>query len=502
MKRILLLFTLLLATIHIWAFDFEKDGIYYDKFYAPNQLGVTSGTNKYSGSVIIPASVVYNNVTYSVTYISGSTFSNCPELISVTIPNTVTSIGEWAFGGSIALTSVSLPNSITSISQYTFSGCKGLESLIIPNSVTNIGKYAFYACTNLISVSIPNSVTNIDHWAFSGCSSLATIAIPNSVVTIGMEAFENCYRLTSVKIPASVTDIGWYTFSFCTALTSINVDVKNKNYKSYKGVLFNKDMTSLIKLPEGFSGSYKMPNTVLEMSDLSIASCKNLTSITFSNKLNRIRDAVFIHCTGLTSINLPSSITSIGYSAFNGCVNLISINIPNSVTYLGNTTFQDCINLKSIHARSVVPVQLDNQRYNTFIGVPLDSCILYVPKGSKTVYENTPQWWDFSTIVEEETFVDEGNSTDDETIVDDEDIVDEGNITCLQTVTATKLDISVIGDKVQISNLKVGELVQVYTSNGEMVLSEKATNATSEIQLSKNKMYIIKSGSKYAKIIL
>jgi len=221
-----------------------------------------------------------------------------------------------------------------------------------------------------------------------------------------------------------------------------------------------------------------MPNTVLEISDLAFSSCNNLTSIIFSNKLNRIRDAVFIHCKGLTSINLPRSITSIGYSAFNDCANLISINIPNSVTYLGNTTFWDCINLKSIHAQSTEPVELDNERYNTFFGVPLNSCILYVPKGSKTKYENTPQWWDFKNIVEED------------------------NTTGIQTVTANELGISVIDGKAIISNLTVGEMVQIYTLDGKIVFSNKATKATLDIQLPCNKLYIVNIGTKCAKIIL
>jgi len=143
----------------------------------------------------------------------------------VTIPTninglTVTSIGIDAFEET-ALTSVTIPNSVTSIGGDAFYYCTSLTSVTIPNSATSIGGYAFYNCTSLTNVTIPNSVTSIGQYAFDYCSGLKSVTIPNSVTSIGDGAFEHCISLTSVTIPNSVTSIGGDAFYYCTSLTSV-----------------------------------------------------------------------------------------------------------------------------------------------------------------------------------------------------------------------------------------------------------------------------------------
>ncbi|MDE7419947.1 MAG: leucine-rich repeat domain-containing protein [Muribaculaceae bacterium] len=101
-----------------------------------------------------------------------------------------------------------LPESVTSIGDYAFSLCSGLTSVTIPNSVTSIGDEAFRECSGLTSVTIPNSVTSIGKATFNQCSGLTSVVIPNSVTSIGDEAFYECSGLTSVVIPNSVTEIG------------------------------------------------------------------------------------------------------------------------------------------------------------------------------------------------------------------------------------------------------------------------------------------------------
>ena len=132
-----------------------------------------------------------------------------------------------AWGGADLITSVTIPNSVTSIGEYAFAGCSSLTSVTIPNSVTSIGEYAFYGCSSLTSVTIPNSVTSIGGSAFSDCSSLTSVTIPNSVTSIGEYAFAGCSSLTSVTIPNSVTSIGEYAFYGCSSLTSVTIKAKN-----------------------------------------------------------------------------------------------------------------------------------------------------------------------------------------------------------------------------------------------------------------------------------
>ncbi len=157
----------------------------------------------------------------SVTSIGDEAFSYCSSLTSVTIPNSVTSIEEKAFASCSSITSVTIPNSVTSIGDEAFSYCSSITSVTIPNSVTSIGEGAFYYCSNLTSITIPNSVTSIGKYAFTNCSSLTSVTIPNSVTSIGYEAFASCSSLTSVTIPNSVTSIGERAFSSCENLETV-----------------------------------------------------------------------------------------------------------------------------------------------------------------------------------------------------------------------------------------------------------------------------------------
>ncbi|MBQ5779187.1 MAG: leucine-rich repeat protein [Paludibacteraceae bacterium] len=174
-----------------------------------------------TGSVTIPN---------SVTSIGGSAFSGCKGLTSITIPNGVTSIENDTFKGCTGLTSIEIPNSVTSIGDLAFSDCTGLTSVTIPNSVTSIGKYAFHNCAGLTSIEIPNSVTSIKDGTFFGCTGLTNVTIPNSVTSIGYSAFSGCTGLTSVTIGNGVTSIDFYAFEGCTGLTSIIVSCEKYDY--------------------------------------------------------------------------------------------------------------------------------------------------------------------------------------------------------------------------------------------------------------------------------
>ena len=163
----------------------------------------------------------------------------CSSLTSVTIPNSVTSIGNGAFFGCSCLTSVTIPESVTSIGDGAFYGCRGLTYVTIPNSVTNIGDNAFYECDGITQqiiandmfvflpkgytghYTIPNNISKIIGGAFANCLSLTSVTIPNSVISIGDMAFHSCYGLTSVTIPNNVTSIGNYVFEDCSSLSSV-----------------------------------------------------------------------------------------------------------------------------------------------------------------------------------------------------------------------------------------------------------------------------------------
>jgi hypothetical protein len=136
----------------------------------------------------------------SVTHIGDFAFSSCDHLQSIVIPNSVTGIGCYAFSECKNLSQVTLPNSIKIISENTFDGCSSLTKIVLPDSINVIDDYAFYNCPNLSSVIIPNSVNKIGSYAFKGCTSLTSIVIPDSVRMIKKGAFSDCPNLWNIRI--------------------------------------------------------------------------------------------------------------------------------------------------------------------------------------------------------------------------------------------------------------------------------------------------------------
>ena len=160
------------------------------------------GTNRMTKTNIEQVIIGDDVLVLPESFVSGSRVTN------VTIPNSVTSIGNYAFEGCSGLTSVTIGNSVTSIGNYAFEGCSGLTSIDIPNSVTAISSGAFSGCSGLTSVDIPNSVTSIGGGAFSGCSGLTSVSIPASVISIGKHAFYNDPMIETVTC-AAITPPTW-----------------------------------------------------------------------------------------------------------------------------------------------------------------------------------------------------------------------------------------------------------------------------------------------------
>ena len=231
--KLTLLIVLLSATTPAYAERTVIDGIYYDLNESNNTARVMyqhvdeygRGYSDYSGEVVIPETITYNETTYSVTAIGSYAFCRSKGLTVITIPSSVISIEKSAFEYCTGLTTVTIPNSVTYIGESAFNDCSGLTSVTFnAEKCTKMGPYyypVFKGCTGLTSLTIGEKVTTIPGCAFYGCSGLTFVTIPNSVTTIGDSAFYGCSGLTSVTIPNSVTTIGDSAFCNCNRLHSL-----------------------------------------------------------------------------------------------------------------------------------------------------------------------------------------------------------------------------------------------------------------------------------------
>ena len=362
MKKLFTIFLLILLPLVASADSVEIDGICYSLSTVVNsQTSVvtyeaTVTSNGYTGEIVIPESVTYNEVVYNVKAIGDNAFCYCSGLTSVTIPNSVTSIGYYAFRECSGLTSVTIPSSVTSIGSRVFDDCSGLTSMIVEKGNTvydsrnncnaiieSSSNTLIFGCKNTI---IPNDVTSIGEYAFYECSDLTSVTIPNSVTSIGSYAFSGCSGLTSITIPNSVTSIGSSAFLNCSGLTSIIVENGNTIYDSRENcsAIIETERNTLIT---GCKNTV-IPNSVTSIGDAAFAGCSSLTSITIPNSVTSIDHAAFSHCSSLTSITIPNDVTSIGEYAFHECSGLTSVTIPNSVSSIDNGAFSHCCSLTSI----------------------------------------------------------------------------------------------------------------------------------------------------------
>ena len=315
--------------------------------------------------------------------IADKSFESCTNLSSITIPDSVTSIGLYGFLDCTGLSSITIPDSVKNIEDCVFSGCTSLASVKISSSIKSIGFGMFFCCTSLTSVTIPNSVTSIGGSAFYSCTSLTSVTIPNSVTSIGSYAFYGCTSLTNISIPDSVTSIsgeafynsGFYNnqpdgvvyiddwvvdykgdmpkntsielrdgtigiadsaFENCRNLTSITISqcVISIGNSAFKGC------TSLIGLT--------IPNSITEIGSSAFFDCSGLTEITIPDRITSIKKGVFSGCKSLSSVTIGDSVKSIGENAFNGCKSLTNVTIPDSVTDIGNSAFAYCSGLTEI----------------------------------------------------------------------------------------------------------------------------------------------------------
>lgn len=266
------------------------------------------------GSYVIPN---------GVTTVLNDSFKLCTRLTKVTAPPSLVSVGDRAFSDCKALGAISLPDGVTSLGYNTFSNT-ALLGFTIPAGVTTIEYGTFSGCDQLKSVTIPASVTAIESDAFDGCTSLAGVTLPPNLTSIGDYAFGLCSSLSQIAIPTGVNEIGYRAFAGCESLLAFTVDGGNAAFTSFKGVLFDKEMHTLVCFPGGRAGGYFVPFGTETIGEASFMACGKVTSVRLPDTVEQIEGEAFLECS-IPSIRIPESVVAIGFGAFYYCDQLTEV---------------------------------------------------------------------------------------------------------------------------------------------------------------------------------
>ena len=354
---------------------------------------------KYIGNkprVIVPSTI--NN--YPVKTIAQTAFKNCTTVEYVYIPSTIVGIGlneiddpikveADAFGGCSNLNTVEIDSNnqyytnnngdgiiydknktklyyyptaktdssftiidgVTSIEYRAFANCTNINTVVAPKGLTTIGTYAFLDCTNLSRITLNEGLKTIDVGAFESCKSLKEIKLPSTVETIGTCAFQECVELTKIDIPSSTTSIESDAFSRCFKLASINVDSANNNYTNYNndGVLYNKDMTTILRYPQAKAGTeYTISNNITKIGYQAFEQCNNLTKVEIPDTVTFIDAFAFARSKNLQQITIPEGVTELSYFIFSECSSLKEVNLPDTLKEISRSTFDGCTSLEEI----------------------------------------------------------------------------------------------------------------------------------------------------------
>ncbi|MCQ2070554.1 MAG: leucine-rich repeat domain-containing protein, partial [archaeon] len=306
-----------------------------DPVFTGNAFNGCTSLKEFKGN----SKAIYNStlLVYNGTLISYA--AGCDNT-KVTIPSTVTTIGESAFNLCPKLETITIPEGVVTIGKMAFNMCERLKSVTISNTVQTIGERAFGSCKVLSSVYFGNHVTTIESSAFTYCD-LKSLALPESLVTISSSAFYGCTSISTIKIPSQVQNIGNMAFSGIYSLTKFTVDSKNKYFAAKDGVLYSKDLTTLVAYPSSKADSkFTIPNTVVKTSDYSFCWAKNLQEVTIPGSMSSIGYGTFAYCSKLSKVDMSDDgFTSIGNMAFYECPKLSYIHFSNNLTVSYSNAF-------------------------------------------------------------------------------------------------------------------------------------------------------------------
>ena len=335
----------------------------------------------------IPAGSKYLGVTDSgLTTIKNSLFVGSNNIISISIGDSVNTIGEYAFSGLSNLTTLIIGNGVKTIGSESFSYCRNLTNLTMGNNINKIGEKAFNTCSNLTEITLPASLTEVGKDAFCYCTniskvyisdlakwcnvsfvssasnplyyadelflnneSITEIVIPDEVTNIGSYTFANCQNITSITIPSSILSIGEGAFENAK-IDELHIDDLSKwCYITFGDARANPSRYSEKTYHNGtVVTEIVIPDDITSIKDCTYMCFKDLVSVVIPDSISFIGNYAFYGCTYLANLTIADSVTKIGNYAFYGCTNLTSLALPDSIITIGDYTFSNCTGLISL----------------------------------------------------------------------------------------------------------------------------------------------------------
>ena len=424
--RLLLLASAIATSLSAAAYDFESAGIYYN-ITGNNTVEVTYSdrdNNTYSGSISVPETVTNNGTEYSVTKIGEYAFQGS-AVTSVSMPECITSIGQYACNecGSLEtvvlptnlddfsgwcifrncrnLKNIAIPENVTEIPNGTFINCSSLAAITIPQGVSEIGSNAFYGCSSLTSIEIPEGVKYLYEQVFYGCTALEFVKLPQNLLQIGNNCFYKCGALSDISLPSSIEIIAEGAFYNCENLASPTLPASLRTLGK-SAFQYCRNITTIV-LPDGVASipescfygcssleSVTIPESLTTLGDGAFSSCQSLKAIKIPSKVTAIPDYCFFACSSLESVTIPEGVTTIGSGAFQSC-NLNALTLPSTITSIGNYAFGKNNNLQSIICSATIPPTLGDNAFSNGITPSIK-----VPISSIAVYKQANGWKDFT----------------------------------------------------------------------------------------------------------
>lgn len=426
LRLLLCLLLMTLLALPAMAEDLEAGGFTYTVNEDGETVTITGYTTTPGGILSIPAQLDGKTVTAigqgaffncsaiteivfptdgRLTTIETNAFQRCDSLVSVTLPEGLTTLGRESFGSCLLLRSVHIPSTLSDAGSFygpftnsellrTVTFADGLETIPkhlfygawpetfeLPDSLTAIEANAFTACENLRSITIPDGVTSIGYQAFMSCDLLTSVTLPAELETIGNQAFrnvplteltlseglisigdyafQNCEGLARVKIPEGVTTLGQESFGSIDTLKSVHIPSTLTDAGNYYGPFTNSPNLRKVTFGKGtdfipshlfYSAAIRditLPDTLVEIGSEAFRYCDNLTSIVLPSSVTTVGNNAFRDCGALTTAVLSPALSDFGTAVFYNCTALHQIGIPEGISELPDDTFGNCTSLEA-----------------------------------------------------------------------------------------------------------------------------------------------------------